>query len=300
MFRRQPQHSHGKGEEENPYLLSFADIMAGLLGLFILALISVMVLLDKQRQTLKEKTALTEQKAEELRGALKELGNTISSLGDKISGISAYESARTDLLKGIQTALSQEGIVVKTTADGLRIPDETLSFPKGSYVIPPDKRRNAERIGEILSESLQKPEHADLLDTVFIEGHTDSVPNRKDMGNWGLSTYRAISLWNFWTDGQGQLASLRQQKNAVGEPLFSVSGYADTRAVVPPPEEALRFLNLPALPPEGMALLDEPRNRRIDLRFTLRGSESVRSELQKEVTELKRLEKKIQATLEGQ
>jgi hypothetical protein len=120
------------------------------------------------------------------------------------------------------------------------------------------------------------------------------------MGNWGLSTYRAISLWNFWTDGQGQLASLRQQKNAVGEPLFSVSGYADTRAVVPPPEEALRFLNLPALPPEGMALLDEPRNRRIDLRFTLRGSESVRSELQKEVTELKRLEKKIQATLEGQ
>jgi hypothetical protein len=38
----------------------------------------------------------------------------------------------------------------------------------------------------------------------------------------------------------------------------------------------------------------------IDLRFTLRGAESVRSELQKEVTELKRLEKKIQATLEGQ
>ena len=45
MFRRTPPQSPGRGEEENPYLLSFADIMAGLLGLFILALISVMVLL---------------------------------------------------------------------------------------------------------------------------------------------------------------------------------------------------------------------------------------------------------------
>lgn len=300
MFRRTPSHSQGKGEEENPYLLSFADIMAGLLGLFILALISVMVLLDKQRETLKAKTAITEQKAEELRGALKELGNTITSIGDKIAGISAYESARTDLLKGIQTALSKEGIVVKTTSDGLRIPDETLSFPKGSYLIPSEKRKNAERIGEILQQALQKPENAELLDTVFIEGHTDSVPNRKDMGNWGLSTYRAISLWNFWTDPQGTQPLLRQQKNAQGEPLFSVSGYADTRAVVPPPAEAQPFLALPTMPPEGMALLDEPRNRRIDIRFTLRGSETVRSELQKEVRELKRLELKLQKTLNDQ
>jgi flagellar motor protein MotB len=298
MFRRTPPQSHGKGDEENPYLLSFADIMAGLLGLFILALISVMVLLDKQREVLKAKTAITEQKAEELRGALKELGYTITSIGDKIAGISAYESARTNLLKGIQTDLSKEGIVVKTTSDGLRIPDETLSFPKGSYVIPPEKRKNAERIGEILQQSLQKPENAELLDTVFIEGHTDSVPNRKDMGNWGLSTYRAISLWNFWTDAQGALPALRQEKNAQGEPLFSVSGYADTRAVIQPSAEAQRFMTLPSLPAEGMALLDEPRNRRIDLRFTLRGSETVRSELQKEVTELKRLEQKLQKTLD--
>jgi hypothetical protein len=68
--------------------------------------------------------------------------------------------------------------------------------------------------------------------------------------------------------------------------------------VIQPSVEAQRFLTLPSLPAEGMALLDEPRNRRIDLRFTLRGSESVRSELQKEVTELKRLEQKLQKTLE--
>jgi hypothetical protein len=55
-----------------------------------------------------------------------------------------------------------------------------------------------------------------------------------------------------------------------------------------------------SLPPEAMALLDEPRNRRIDLRFTLRGSETVRSELQREVVELERQRQEIQKTLSGE
>ncbi len=299
MFRKSHTPTHGKGEEENPYLLSFADIMAGLLGLFILALISVMVMLDKQRETLAKKTAITEQTAGKLRDALERLGTTITSLSNMIAGISAYEAERTTLLQGMQTALGAEGIVIKTTEDGLRIPDETLSFAKGSYVIPLEKRKNAERIGEVLLQALSKPENVKLLDTIFIEGHTDSVPNRKDMGNWGLSTYRAISLWNFWTDNQSPLRSLRQRRNAHGLPLFSVSGYADTRTVVAPAPEALRFLEMSSLPPEGMALLDEPRNRRIDLRFTLRGSETVRAELQREVVELERQRQEIQKTLSG-
>ena len=35
--------------------------------------------------------------------------------------------------------------------------------------------------------------------TIFIEGHTDNRPLQGFMGkgNWGLSTFRAISLWQF-------------------------------------------------------------------------------------------------------
>jgi flagellar motor protein MotB len=105
-----------------------------------------------------------------------------------------------------------------------------------------------------------------LLDTVFIEGHTDSVPNNREMGNWGLSTYRAISLWKFWTETPGQLSELKRLHTIPidpaqnPKPLISVSGYADTRST-----HGLI---------DGKGLReDRPEDRRIDIRFTLVSSE---------------------------
>ncbi len=297
MFRRAAAAHPPRGEEENPYLLSFADIMAGLLGLFILALISVMLLLDQQKQRLARETSVTQEQREKLRAALVDLGRTVTSIRGKIAGISAYEAARAELLTGVEATLAREGIVVNATEDGLRIPDETLSFPKGSHDVPPEMRRSAERIGAVLKETLERPEYAELLDTIFVEGHTDSVPNRRGMGNWELSAQRAISLWHFWTDAVGPAPELRARLNSRKEPLFSVSGYADTRPVIAPSAEALRVLELPAPTQEMLRLLDEPKNRRIDLRFTLRGSEEVRAELEKEVKELEALQQRLQSTL---
>lgn len=300
MFRRAPTPSAPPAEVENPYLLSFADIMAGLLGLFILALICVMLLLDQQKHRLADATAKAQINAAELRTALDQIDKTIQSIQEKIARISVDESRRTGLLSTVEATLAREGVVVIKTQDGLRIPDDTLSFPKGSHAIPPEKRRNAERIGTILQSTLQQPENMELFDTIFVEGHTDSVPNRREMGNWGLSTYRAISLWNFWTDTQGVAAALRALRNTRGQPLFSVSGYADTRPVVEPPPQLLRQVDLPNPPPDIIQLLDEPKNRRIDLRFTLRGSEEVRRELQKEVDDLQSLQRSLRKTLDTQ
>jgi flagellar motor protein MotB len=184
---------------------------------------------------------------------------------------------------------------VEVTNEGnvLRIPDETLSFEKGSYVIPPEKRQKADLIGAALLKELQRPENLRLLDTIFIEGHTDSVPNNREMGNWGLSTYRAIALWNSWTDKQGSFQALRDLKNARGEPLFSVSGYSDTRRVVEPSAEALKALESPKIAPGAFKELDEPKNRRIDLRFAIRGSEEVRQKLEEELFELEGLQSPV-------
>ena len=117
-----------------------------------------------------------------------------------------------------------------------------------------------------LLEALSQPENQALLDTVFVEGHTDSVPNSREMGNWGLSTYRAISLWNFWTDKPGELAGLKALRTlpadakTAAKPLISVSGYADTRST-----HGLMV---------GQAFKnDRSEDRRIDIRFTLVSSE---------------------------
>lgn len=300
MFRRSTSTSTAHADEENPYLLSFSDIMAGLLGLFILALIAVMILLDQQRHRLEEATKKAQINAEELHNALDRIGRAVQSIQENIAAIRAIEESRRRLLHRIKDELGDQ-VPVEVTEEGdvLRIPDSTLSFPKGSFVIPSDKRANAERVGSVLLMELQKPENLQLLDTIFVEGHTDSVPNIREMGNWGLSTYRAISLWSFWTDKQGSFAALTQFKNARSEPLFSVSGYSDTRRVVEPAPDVLRLLDTPNLPPSAFKQLDEPKNRRIDLRFTLRGSEDVRKKLEQELVELKNLQEQVIKSLKA-
>jgi flagellar motor protein MotB len=294
MFRRSTSTTTAHTDEENPYLLSFSDIMAGLLGLFILALIAVMILLDQQRHRLEVETKKAQINAEDLRAALDRIGKAVESIKANIATIRGFEEARRRLLHRIKDELGDQ-VPVEVTNDGevLRIPDSTLSFPKGSYVIPPDKRANAERIASVLLTELQRPENRQLLDTVFVEGHTDSVPNVRGMGNWELSTQRAISLWTFWTEKQGSFAALTQFKNPRDEPLFSVSGYSDTRRVVEPPPDVLRLLETPNMTPNAFKVLDEPKNRRIDLRFTLRGSEEVRKKLEQELSELQDLQQRV-------
>lgn len=104
-------------------------------------------------------------------------------------------------------------------------------------------------------KAIIESENHNFIDTVFIEGHTDSVPApRYKMGNWELSADRAISIWNHWREnkefGEG-IASLR---NIRGEFLFSVSGYAETRRVIEDDDTPDK----------------QKQNRRIDLRFTMK------------------------------
>jgi hypothetical protein len=92
MFRRAITTQVPRPEEENPYLLSFSDIMAGLLGLFILALIAVMILLDQQKHQLKDATDKAQVNAAQLRDAFDRIGKTIQSIQIR-SGESPYRKS---------------------------------------------------------------------------------------------------------------------------------------------------------------------------------------------------------------
>jgi flagellar motor protein MotB len=74
------------------------------------------------------------------------------------------------------------------------------------------------------------------------------------MGNWGLSTFRAIAVWKFWNQQLGDAANLATITNHTGKPLFSVSGYAAQRRLVEP----------------EITKADLQKNRRIDIRFTVK------------------------------
>lgn len=257
--------------DENPFVLSFSDLMAGLLAIFILALIVTMLELQKRKEELlreQEKIKIT---LVELVGSLQEIQTLQTNIASALDGVSQRERSLTAMLEGIQKDLQDRGVEVVVAENGsvLRIPEQGLSFALGKYDIPPSFEPNAIAIGQALSHALEQESNRRMLDTVFIEGHTDAVLNSREMGNWGLSTYRAISLWNYWTLKPGELANLKDFHNMPPNPeqrprpLVSVSGYAETRSTHPPEIAA-------TMKP------DRPEDRRIDIRFTLAAVEKKR------------------------
>lgn len=294
MFRRKTDKTPKNVEEENPFLLSFSDLMASLLAIFILALVVMMIQLHMQKRkleedrrkifvmkedyekTIKERDALDNERKrirvilEELRKSLIEIEATQRDVANALDGVGLREKSLANMLQGIQNDLKKQGIEVLVAENGtvLRIPENALSFKLSEFRIQDHYRNSADIIGATLLRALEIDENRKLLDTVFIEGHTDSVPNRQEMGNWGLSTYRAISLWLHWTDNPGRLTKLKSLKTAVLEegaierPLISTSGYADTRPA-----------DLAKVGVEHLIEVGNPADRRIDIRFTLASSE---------------------------
>lgn len=225
-----------KVDEENPYWISFSDLMSALLVVFILAAVSLII----------------------------ELTQTQKIIEDDIDQLRNAEKARRDILNEVRDELSARGIKVLVTENSkvLNIPEETLSFKSNSYQMPwqKEKRDAIVLIGDILHKAIYKRFDStsnvmryQYLDTVFIEGHTDNVPaTRYEGGNWELSTKRAISLWRFWGEQITKMPSFDEMVNEDGEKLFSVSGYAESRAVKP-----------------NDSAENRKANRRIEIRFTI-------------------------------
>ncbi|WP_232774964.1 MULTISPECIES: OmpA/MotB family protein [Halomonadaceae] len=211
--------------------MSFSDLMSGLLVIFILAAVALII-------ELTQKTIDVDEGIEELKKA---------------------EQAREDILNEVRQELSEQDIEVLIADNDtvIRIPESTLSFESGEERIPADQRvqNSVRQIGLVLHQAITRDDRLQYLDTVFIEGHTDSdAIFYRGKGNWGLSTDRAISIWNTWLVGLEVLPAYSELENIYGQRLFSVSGYAASRRV--------------------QELEETPRqkaeNRRIDIRFTVK------------------------------
>jgi len=223
--------NRGKVDEENPYWMSFSDLMSGLLVIFILAAVALIIELT--------------QKSEKIDASIEELKKA--------------QKTRENILTDIKEELAKQNIHVEIVENDtvLRIPDSTLSFESGKDTLPedPQTQREVRAIGMALHKAITTDGRWKYLDTVFVEGHTDSVGIwYRGKGNWGLSTDRAVSIWKLWQAELPVKPSLNELKNFNRQLLFSVSGYADTRRV-----------NLNEETEEERA-----KNRRIDIRFTVK------------------------------
>lgn len=258
MFRKKPTDSKKVGEEENPFLLSFSDLMASLLAIFILALVVMMIQLHNDRQKVQISII-------KLKESLTEIQQAQNAVASALEGVGLREKSLRGMLEDIQHDLKEQGVEVMVSDTGLHIQEKGLSFELNRFEIQDRYKPAADLIGAALLRALRDESNRKILDTVFIEGHTDSVPNRREMGNWGLSTYRAISLWLYWTETPGTYAELKSLKSLAQEkerPLISISGYADTRPLSWEMEKA-----------KIVSEIGNPADRRIDIRFTLASQE---------------------------
>ena len=223
-------------EEEESYFVSMADMMVGLLFIFIILLLYFAL---QFRQTT----------------------DTLTGSGQ----------TRTELLKTLERDLKAKGLKVSidTRTGVLRLPDDIL-FATGEYEL---SRSGQNAVGIVAQELFHVlPCYTDTsdqavhctgrlaahkVDSIFIEGHTDPV-NFTGAGpvrsNLDLSALRATRTFQAMMDAQRGLKTLVSINGDERTPIFGVSGYGEMRPV-PDHSGDVEDINR--------------RNRRIDLRFLM-------------------------------
>lgn len=225
-------------EEEN-YFVSMTDLMVGLVFVFIILL--MYFALQFQDVT------------EELTGA---------------------NNTRTEILEELEETLKKKGVPVSIDYENgiLRLPDSIL-FDSAQSELKPLGRTNVGYLADALYDVLpcysdglppasDCPSSKHKIESVFIEGHTDSdryAGSGALKDNWDLSVVRATNTFRALTDFQSDLIHLCSQKKNRCDPLLSVSGYGDQRPV-----------------PDGKGTEQQRKdqNRRIDLRIIMMAPDS--------------------------
>lgn len=241
-MRRILRRGRGHAAAEESVWISFSDLMTSLLTIFMLAAVVLVLSLTQKQQALAREEATVEEQRQ--------------MFSEQIDTLRSAELVRAQMLTEIRDELQARGIQVQVSQDNsvLSIPTALLGFDSGSYEIRPEYHDVALTIGTVIADVVGRDARYQYLDTVFVEGHTDnaSFDGLEGTGNWGLSTFRAISLWRLWGAGLPSDHQLGALQRPDGRPIFSVSGYGETR------------------PLTATQLSDDERaaNRRIDIRFT--------------------------------
>ena len=120
--------SSASNDEENPYWMSFSDMMASLLVIFMLAAAALMLQLATKSQKVDE----------------------------QVDEVARAEKVRKQIIDEIVEELKQKQIVVEKSDNDtvLHIPESSLRFASGSSDIPETLQNNVREIGNVLYEAL--------------------------------------------------------------------------------------------------------------------------------------------------
>lgn len=220
-------------EEEESYFISMADMMVGLLFVFIILLLYFALQFQQKSRALSDAGEVRARLLTELQRDIKRTDPTLDVKIDPVTGVLTMPAAIL-FAKGDDhlSAAGQQAIGIVGSAMERVLP---------CYTLP----RRTVGCSYVTERS---------IDAIFVEGHTDSdhfAGNGRMSDNLDLSAFRATNTFRALRGAAPALDSLR---NSAGESILSVSGYGEARPV-------------PGNP--GVTEADKSRNRRIDLRFLM-------------------------------
>ena len=244
MFARNP--APAQEEERKDIFAPVADLMVGVVFVFIVLMIALVLNLQKE-------DTVPKSEYEKLRAENDKLTSFAQFVHDSnalqiMSQLAIADQTRSQLLEELRKRLDSAKIEVKVDprAGTLRLPASKL-FEIGEADPTQTGAETIKQLGGVLSDILpcySLDDHtsrpvcragidASRLSAVYVEGHTDVTPFSGLRGqfrdNWDLSAGRAIEAYKLMT---AQFDPLKNLKNKDGDVLLGVSGYADTRPAV--------------------------------------------------------------------
>ena len=254
--------------EESGYMASASDLMIGVLFIFIILVAYLSFQISKAKSDADKNinhALLNEKLTTENENLLNEI-NELRLSQQITEEMQQKSTAETVRIIGNKLQDTNIDVVIDENSGVIAFPADIL-FDTGDFALTDQgKRIIYETIGVLegalpcyLSDTgLTKEDLEDLdctkvnptmstIETIFIEGHTDSAPiSKPNYDNWHLGLDRARTVYQIFVDSR--MGSYRNDRE---QPIFGVSSYADER------------------PARGSKKSDYRKNRRVELRVVV-------------------------------
>ena len=253
-------------DEETSYWVSYSDMMAALLLIFVL-IISFTMLQSKRQYEEKERELLSQQNViGEQQDQLEQQKNAMESqkkIVDQQKEQMASQQAQLDKIIGVKSnlisALKDEfdGSDLSVSVDsqtGAITFDASVLFDKGKYEIKDEGKKFLDQFLPRYFSVLLKNDFHQYISEVIIEGHTDTTADY--LYNLELSQQRALSVAKYCLDEKSSSVSKDQIEQL--QKIMTANG---------------RSFSNPVYNPDGT--IDMDASRRVEFKFRLKDEEMV-------------------------
>ncbi len=189
-----------------------------------------------------------------LNAAIQVLNQQQAALNSQTDKIEDMVGMKAEIISELSYSLSQASLsaaVDKNTGD--IVLDSAVLFKTGSYEIMADGKALLQQFIPVYLEVLLRPEYADYLGQIVIEGHTDDVGTWEN--NMKLSQERAYQVMMYvlsmYQEGTTERTLLQQ--------LLTATGRSETDLIYYP----------------GTTVVNQDASRRVEFKFSLKDAEMI-------------------------